>query len=163
MEEFYIKTKGKTIRIYAFLNKKVPFKEILFKNKTISSDLNKEDKIYKTVTILDNINRKDRIFNLKNVLEKSDILLINSALKIGINQPNIETVSYGMDEKASLTLSSIDDIKNGNPVICIQRGINSVFSKKTEPMELKFGSMESIKDINTYAGISALKIVLELD
>ena len=76
---------------------------------------------------------------------------------------NIESISYGIDEKSTITLSSISEIEDEEPIICIQRSFNSLFGNEYEPMEIKVDNVFGIKDLETYVGVMSIKIILELD
>ncbi len=159
MEELFIKLKGENIKIYSFLDKNISLKRI-FKDYIIENNRQKEDV---RIVLIDRIKEKDRIFNLRKALKDSDILVINSSVKVKFNINNIKTITYGLDEKSTINFSSIDDIYNDNPIVCIQRSFSSVFFKEYDPMEIKVSVGENIDDRSTFLGISTLKLLLELD
>jgi len=161
VEEILIRLRDKDVRIYSFTDRSLVLEDIL-KDEEVNI-IHSSSNIYKSIVFLDKINRKDKIFNLKKALNSSDLLLINSSRNQGISHLNIETISYGIDEKSTITLSSIDDIEDDRPIICIQRSFNSLFSMEYEPMEIKMDNIYGIKDISTYVGIMSIKIVLELN
>lgn len=161
MEEIFLKLKGKDIKIYSFTDRSVSLGDIL--EKCGGELTEKSGNVYKSVVFLDKINRKDKIFNLKKALNSSDLILINSSRNMGIDQMNIESISYGIDGKSTITLSSISDIEDEEPIICIQRSFNSLFGNEYEPMEIKVDNVFGIKDLETYVGVMSIKIILELD
>ena len=60
---------------------------------------------------------------LENIIDKSCYVIINSDVKRNlavINSININIITYGFNEKATITISSI---KEENTMICVQRNI----------------------------------------
>lgn len=159
MEELCIELNGERIKIYSFMDKKISLKNIL-KNQCFRNDgMNVKYRI----ALVDKISKKDKILNLCKALNLSDILIVNSASKINIRHFNIKTISYGLDEKSTVNVSSIDEMENDKPIVCVQRSFSSVFLKEYEPMEIKVKRIKNIDDIATFLGITTLKLVLELD
>ncbi|WP_329379632.1 hypothetical protein [Anaerofustis butyriciformans] len=159
MEELCIELNGERIKIYSFMDKKISLKNILKHAHFCKDSKNVKFKI----TLIDKISKKDKIINLRKALNLSDILIVNSASKINIRHFNIKTISYGLDEKSTVNVSSIDEIENDKPIVCIQRSFSSVFLKEYDPMEIKVKRIKNIDDIATFLGIITLKLVLELD
>lgn len=159
MEELFIKVKGENIKIYSFFDKNISLNKI-FADYKVDNNKQREDA---RIVLIDRIKEKDRIFNLRKALKDSDILVINSSVKVKFNINNIKTITYGLDEKSTINFSSIDDINNEQPIVCIQRSFSSVFLKEYDPMEIKVSVGENIENRSTFLGIATLKLLLELD
>ena len=92
---------------------------------------------FDTIVINDNI--EDFIENskyLEEIIEKSSYIIINSDIVTNlalINNNKAQVITYGLNSKASLTISSVNE---DSVLICIQRAIKSVYNKIIEEQEI---------------------------
>ena len=91
---------------------------------------------------------------------KKDIVLLNQDINYNLTPIKANLITYGIDNKASVTTSSINSLKEDEAIICIQRKFKDIYSNTIEPMELKFKNCDyNVKNISTLIGIYALKII----
>lgn len=160
MEEVCIHLRGRKIRIFAFMNKNVSIRQIMKHWKVPVCDFEKTEI---SVVIVDKISKKDRFFKLRQCIEKGDILIISSNKKIKFPVSNIKAITYGVDEKSTISFSSVGEMENDEFILCIQRNFTSIFQKEYEPMEIKIEEKKTDIEVNTLLGILTLKMVLEIE
>ena len=127
------------------LSKYVPIDNIIF----ITEKNIKNIKNVKFQTIL--IDREIKSSNsLKNIISNSKYIILNSDLTnidlSVLNNIKLNIITYGFNNKATFTVSSIGEDKI---IICLQRIIKNVFEEKFEPQEYTIYMEQSI-------GISAI-------
>ena len=74
---------------------------------------------------------------IDNILNCSKYLVINTdnnVVNINIENNNMEIITYGMNQKATVTASSI---KEDEILICLQRNIENINGKVIEMQEFK--------------------------
>lgn len=80
--------------------------------------------------IADMTNLKLIVSNARYVILNSDL---NSNIKI-LENLNLIVVSYGFNQKATFSISSVSE---NNIIICLQRIIKNIFEEKYEPQEFE--------------------------
>ena len=98
----------------------------------------------------------ENIKNLKLIISNSKYIILNSDLVINfdiLNSLNLVVISYGFNNKATFTVSSVSE---SNIIICLQRIINNIYGEKYEPQELE---IEIDKNVDIYA-IICVQIIL---
>ncbi|MBR3162614.1 MAG: hypothetical protein IKF17_00740 [Clostridia bacterium] len=74
---------------------------------------------------------------LNKLIENSKYLILNidnNITDFDLENKNIQVITYGMNQKATVTASSI---KDDEVLICLQRNIEKINGKKVEMQELK--------------------------
>lgn len=97
------------------------------------------------------------IKNLKVVISNAKYIILNSDLAINfsvLDDLNLVVISYGFNNKATFTVSSVS---YGNIIICLQRIINNIFGEKYEPQEFE---IEINKNVDIYILICIEIIIL---
>ena len=92
------------------------------------------------------------IKNLKFIISNAKCIVLNSDLVINLDlldNLNLVVISYGFNNKATFTVSSVSD---SNIIICLQRIINNIYGEKYEPQEFE---IEIEKNVDIYAIIYA--------
>ena len=92
--------------------------------------------------IVDSLIKDDK--NLKYIISNAKYIILNSDLKISfdlLNNLNLIVISYGYNNKATFTVSSVSD---GNIIICLQRIINNIWGEKYEPQEIEIDINENV-------------------
>lgn len=87
-------------------------------------------------TVVINGNIKDDI-KLKHIITKSKYVILNTDVELEKEfwkDLNLTIISYGFNNKATFTISSISE---NNIIICLQRTIKNVFDEKIEPQEFE--------------------------
>ena len=87
-------------------------------------------------TIVINGNIKDDI-KLKNIITKSKYVILNTDVELEKEfwkDLNLTIISYGFNNKATFTISSVSE---NNIIICLQRTIKNIFDEKIEPQEFE--------------------------
>lgn len=87
-------------------------------------------------TIVINGNIKDDI-KLKNIITKSKYVILNADVELEKEfwkDLNLTIISYGFNNKATFTISSVSE---NNIIICLQRTIKNIFDEKIEPQEFE--------------------------
>ena len=80
---------------------------------------------------------KNKKYIINNILKESKYLLINSDINtlIGpLKNNQIKTITYGMNQKATVTTSSV---KEDEILICLQRNIENIKGEMIEIQEFK--------------------------
>lgn len=90
------------------------------------------------------------IKNLKVIVSNARYVILNSDLEINLDvleDLSLTIISYGFNNKATLTVSSISE---NNLIICLQRIIKNIFDEKCEPQEFEVKIHENV---DIYAAI----------
>lgn len=123
------------------------------KNEILKNNINKNIKLinvnqdnitnmknikFETVIICNDLNKmKNHQAQIYNIIKKSKYLIINTDINtdnLNIEDSAIQTITYGMNQKATVTASSI---KEDEILICLQRNIENIYGKKIEIQESK--------------------------
>lgn len=93
---------------------------------------------FETVVVCDDlIDMKSEKNYINNIINNSKFLLINTDNNINdikIEKDNIQIITYGMNQKATVTASSI---KEDEILICLQRNIKNINNNTIEIQEFK--------------------------
>lgn len=84
------------------------------------------------------------IKNLKVIVSNARYVILNSDLEINLDvleDLSLTIISYGFNNKATLTVSSISE---NNLIICLQRIIKNIFDEKYEPQEFEVKIHENV-------------------
>ncbi len=87
-------------------------------------------------TVVINGNIKDDV-KLKNIITKSKYVILNTDVELEKEfwkDLNLTIISYGFNNKATFTISSVSE---NNIIICLQRTIRNIFDEKIEPQEFE--------------------------
>lgn len=87
-------------------------------------------------TVVINGNIKDDV-KLKNIIAKSKYVILNTDVELEKEfwkDLNLTIISYGFNNKATFTISSVSE---NNIIICLQRTIKNIFDEKIEPQEFE--------------------------
>lgn len=87
-------------------------------------------------TVVINGNIKDDV-KLKNIITKSKYVILNTDVELEKEfwkDLNLTIISYGFNNKATFTISSVSE---NNIIICLQRTIKNIFDEKIEPQEFE--------------------------
>ena len=122
---------------YQFIKRKISqiknIEVIKITNKNIE---NIKNITFEMIIICNEIKKMDNIVFLNTIIEKAQYLVINSDInkELGINiQSKINIITFGLNQKASVTISSI---KENEIMICLQRSLKDVNAKLIEPQEI---------------------------
>lgn len=111
---------------------------------------------FETIVILEELKNKNDF--IENILNSSKNLIINTdnnSSNIKIKNTTIQIITYGMNQKATVTASSI---KEENILICLQRNIQNIQGKTIEIQE----NCRKLKE-NSYNKIYDLLIIYTLE
>ncbi len=115
-------------------------------------------------TILINTDNK-KVFNnvdsLKKILSNTKYLIINSDLKLDldfIKDSKIIILTYGLNHKATVTLSSME---NDQIFLCLQRSVKDILNNKIESQEFNISNLAKEKNLDIYdiLGISTILLL----
>lgn len=87
-------------------------------------------------TVVINGNIKDDV-KLKNIITKSKYVILNTDVELEKEfwkDLNLTIISYGFNNKATFTISSVSE---NNIIICLQRTMKNIFDEKIEPQEFE--------------------------
>lgn len=87
-------------------------------------------------TVVINGNIKDDV-KLKNIITKSKYVILNTDVELEKEfwkDLNLTIISYGFNNKATFTISSVSE---NNIIICLQRTIKNILDEKIEPQEFE--------------------------
>ena len=87
-------------------------------------------------TVVINGNIKDDV-KLKNIITKSKYVILNTDVELEKEfwkDLNLTIISYGFNNKATFTISSVSE---NNIIICLQRTIKNILNEKIEPQEFE--------------------------
>lgn len=105
---------------------------------------------FETIVVCLDINKmENKKTTLEVILENADYLLINSDVNTSaktFTNSTIETITYGMNQKATVTASSI---KEDEVLICFQRNIENIKGNIIEVQEVKIKT-ENITNNKVY-------------
>ena len=97
---------------------------------------------FETLIIDDGLENK---IELRKIIENARYIILNSDVSIDlklIDSLNLTVITYGFNNKATFTVSSIDE---SNMIICLQRVIYNVDNEVTEPQEFKLEVPENVE------------------
>ena len=97
---------------------------------------------FETLIIDDGLENK---VELRKIIENARYIILNSDVSIDlklIDSLNLTVITYGFNNKATFTVSSIDE---SNMIICLQRVIYNVDNEVTEPQEFKLEVPENVE------------------
>lgn len=93
---------------------------------------------FDVIVITDELEKlKEKKSFIKEILYNSKYLVLNSDINSDINEIkeiNVKTITYGLNQKATITASSI---KEDEIIICIQRAFKDIKEKIVEQKEVK--------------------------
>jgi len=95
---------------------------------------------------------------LKKIIINTKYLILNSDLDLELymlKNLKLTVISYGFNNKATFTISSISDNKI---IIFLQRIMSNIQGKKYDPQEFALGKEEN-KEINSIIGANILKLM----
>lgn len=107
-------------------------------------------------TVVINGNIKDDV-KLKNIITKSKYVILNTDVELEKEfwkDLNLTIISYGFNNKATFTISSVSE---NNIIICLQRTIKNIFDEKIEPQEF-----EEKNDINVDINVILYEKIVQL-
>lgn len=107
-------------------------------------------------TVVINGNIKDDV-KLKNIITKSKYVILNTDVELEKEfwkDLNLTIISYGFNNKATFTISSVSE---NNIIICLQRTIKNIFDEKIEPQEF-----EEENDINVDINVILYEKIVQL-
>ena len=87
-------------------------------------------------TVVINGNIKDDV-KLKNIITQSKYVVLNTDVELEKEiwkDLNLTIISYGFNNKATFTISSVSE---NNIIICLQRTIKNILDEKIEPQEFE--------------------------
>lgn len=105
---------------------------------------------FETIVVCEDLSMMDRqkLF-INNILNNSKYLIINAENKINeleIQNSDIQIITYGMNQKATVTVSSV---KEDEILICLQRNIKNIKNEIIEIQEVK-KSREKVRNSEIY-------------
>ena len=93
---------------------------------------------YDIIIIIDELeDLKDKEKYITNTLKNSKYLILNSDIKFDIGiikDVNIRTITYGLNQKATITASSIGE---SDMIVCIQRAFKDINNNTIEQKEVR--------------------------
>lgn len=90
---------------------------------------------------------------VRTLAKGADYFIFNSDIKENLpllEDLDLKIITYGYNQKATITASSIDENKM---MICLQRGIENIKQKKIEPQEIE------IEVTNKMQGVAGMELV----
>lgn len=97
---------------------------------------------------------------LKKILSHTKYVVLNADLNIDakvLEDLDLNVITYGFNNKATFTISSISD---NHIIICLQRIIQNIYKEKYEPQEFEIKTRENI-DITAIMGAFCVNIIYE--
>ena len=92
---------------------------------------------FDTIVIDENLTKMNNSINyLQDIIQKAEYILINSDIEIErevLDRINMNIITYGLNQKSTITLSSIKDDKM---LVCIQRSIKTKNNSLVENGEM---------------------------
>ena len=92
---------------------------------------------FDVLVVNDNIeNMLNKSLYLENIINKANYVIVNSDIKnnlISLKNVTTNIITYGFNEKATITVSSV---KEENVMFCIQRTIRGIKTKTIEEQEI---------------------------
>lgn len=95
---------------------------------------------------------------LKNIVSNAKYIILNSDLNEELNileDLNLTVITYGFNNKATLSISSISE---GKIIICLQRIMKTIAGEKYEPQEIELEKPENI-EINSLIGTIGILLI----
>lgn len=115
--------------------KEIKVESIIIKDKNIENMKNIK---FETILICGNntpVLEKTEV--LKKIISNAKFLIINSDIDTNLNvlnNMNLTVISFGFNQKSSITASSVDD---DSILVCVQRNIKDINQKIIEPQEIR--------------------------
>ena len=130
------------IKDYEFIKNKIVKDSMDNKIELININKNNVENIknvkFETIFVCDDLqDMQTQKTYIDNILNCSKYLVINTdnnVVNINIENNNMEIITYGMNQKATVTASSI---KEDEILICLQRNIENINGKVIEMQEFK--------------------------
>lgn len=110
---------------------------------------------FETILIDKNISYKEE---MKRLISNAKYIILNSDLMIDLKileDLNLNVITYGFNNKATFTVSSITE---SDMIICLQRIIYDIFNDKYEPQEFELKTEENI-DITAIMGQFCVRVL----
>ncbi len=95
---------------------------------------------------------------LRNIISNTKYVILNSDIETNLeilNDLKLTVITYGFNNKATFTVSSIEE---NSIIICLQRIIYNKNKEKIEPQEFEIKCVEGLEK-HTNIGISILKLI----
>ena len=83
---------------------------------------------------------------VRDIAKKAKFFILNSDIKENLSildNLNLMLITYGYNQKATITASSIDESKM---MICLQRSIKNVHQEEIEPQEIQIEITDNVND-----------------
>ena len=99
---------------------------------------------FETFLLGKNIEKKQDIIRL--IAKNASYFILNSDIKENLyllDKLNLMLITYGHNQKATVTTSSIGENK---AMICLQRNIKNIYGKDIEPQEIEIDIEEDVND-----------------
>ena len=80
---------------------------------------------------------------IREIAKRTDYFILNSDVKENLQlleNLDLRIITYGYNQKASITTSSVEDEK---VIVCLQRGIKNIYQEEIEPQEIEMKMDES--------------------
>lgn len=80
---------------------------------------------------------------IREIAKRTDYFILNSDVKENLpllENLDLKIITYGYNQKASITTSSVEDEK---VIVCLQRGIKNIYQEEIEPQEMELEIDES--------------------
>jgi len=80
---------------------------------------------------------------IREIAKGTDYFILNSDVKENLQlleNLDLKIITYGYNQKASITTSSVEDEK---VIVCLQRGIKNIYQEEIEPQEIEMKMDES--------------------
>lgn len=80
---------------------------------------------------------------IREIAKRTDYFILNSDVKENLpllENLDLKIITYGYNQKASITTSSVEDEK---VIVCLQRGIKNIYQEEIEPQEIEMKMDES--------------------
>ncbi len=74
---------------------------------------------------------------IREIAKRTDYFILNSDVKENLpllENLDLKIITYGYNQKASITTSSVEDEK---VIVCLQRGIKNIYQEEIEPQEME--------------------------
>lgn len=74
---------------------------------------------------------------IREIAKRTDYFILNSDVKENLQlleNLDLKIITYGYNQKASITTSSVEDEK---VIVCLQRGIKNIYQEEIEPQEME--------------------------
>lgn len=99
-------------------------------------------------------------------LGRNKIAILNiddeHAAKLVEDNNKVLVITYGLNNKATITASSLDIGNNINFNVCLQRGLTTIYGSVVEPLEFKV-TMELLGKHNVYNALGAIAVALSFN